>query len=83
MAKHSVAELGALATDALIKAGASQAMAEATSRALLYAESRSLPSHGLSRIPQYATHLRNGRVDGNAIATVVKGKPAEIGRAHV
>ena len=76
MAKHSVAELGALATDALIKAGASQAMAEATSRALLYAESRSLPSHGLSRIPQYATHLRNGRVDGNAIATVVKGKPA-------
>lgn len=76
MAKHPIDELSTLATRALMNAGASRAMAEATSRALLYAESRGLPSHGLSRVSQYASHLRNGRVDGNAIAAVIKGKAA-------
>ena len=41
-------------------------MAESTARALVLAEAQGLGSHGLSRVAQYATHLRNGRVDGAA-----------------
>lgn len=51
-------------------------MADATASALLYAESCGLASHGLSRVSQYATHLKNGRADGAAVATVMKSKAA-------
>ena len=61
MPKHKFEQLATLATRALTQAGASRQMADATVRALLYAEARGLPSHGLSRVSQYATHLRNGR----------------------
>jgi len=67
----TLAELSSLATRALSLAGASSAMAEATAAALVDAESRGLASHGLSRIPQYATHLRNGRADGDATPVAV------------
>ena len=49
-------------------------MAEATARALVYADSQGLSSHGVSRVPQYATHLGNGRADGAAQAVVVAAK---------
>lgn len=51
-------------------------MANATVRALLYAEVRGLASHGLSRVLQYTAHLRNGRANGVAVATVVNAKAA-------
>jgi len=51
-------------------------MAEATARALIYAEAQGLSSHGLSRVAQYAAHLRNGRADGAASARIVRGKAA-------
>ncbi len=76
MPKHDLKALATLATRALTEAGASRAMADATVRALMYAEARGLPSHGLSRVLQYTTHLRNGRANGAAIATVSKGKVA-------
>ena len=57
---------------ALARAGASEAMADATARALVWAEARGLGSHGLSRVPQYAAHLRNGRADGAAVPKVVR-----------
>lgn len=76
MAKHSLEHLATLATRALTQAGASRPMAEATVRALLYADARGLPSHGLSRVLQYTTHLRNGRANGAAVAKVVNGKAA-------
>ena len=76
MPKHSLDELSTLATKALMNAGASAAMAEATVRALRYAEARGLPSHGFSRITQYTTHLRNGRANGNAQPKVINGKAA-------
>ena len=62
----SLEELRALASRALTRAGANAEMAEATARALVYADARGLASHGVSRIGQYAAHLRNGRADGNA-----------------
>jgi (2R)-3-sulfolactate dehydrogenase (NADP+) len=76
MAKKSLDYLNQLATKGLINAGASPAMAEATARALAYAEARGLASHGFSRVTQYAAQLRNGRVDGKAVASVKAGKAA-------
>ena len=76
MAKHNLEQLAALATRALTQAGASRPTADATVRALLYAEARGLPSHGLSRVLQYITHLRNGRANGAAVAKVINSKAA-------
>ena len=76
MPTYSIDALTDLATRALARGGANPAMAAATAAALVDAESQGLSSHGLSRVAQYATHLRNGRADGNAIATVVRSKGA-------
>ena len=65
-----------LASRALGRAGANPAMANATARALIYADARGLASHGVSRVPQYATHLKNGRADGTAQPQVLRGKGA-------
>ena len=65
-----------LATTALLKAGATQAMATSTARALVLADMQGMPSHGLSRVAQYTTHLRNGRANGQAVASVVQHKAA-------
>ncbi len=58
--------------DALQRAGAGVAMARSTARALVLAEAQGLGSHGLSRVAQYTTHLRNGRADGAAQPRVVQ-----------
>ena len=60
----------------LERAGAAAPMAAATARSLVLAEAQALGSHGLSRVAQYATHLRNGRVDGRAVAAVSRSKGA-------
>jgi (2R)-3-sulfolactate dehydrogenase (NADP+) len=59
-------------------AGAAPSAAHATARALLQAEAQGLASHGLSRIGQYTTFLRNGRSNPNAVATVVRSKGATL-----
>jgi (2R)-3-sulfolactate dehydrogenase (NADP+) len=69
--KLPVGEIEALVAGALRHAGAGAEMSEATARALVLAEAQGLGTHGLSRVTQYATHLRNGRVDGAAQAMVV------------
>ncbi|HET7097452.1 MAG TPA: Ldh family oxidoreductase [Casimicrobiaceae bacterium] len=63
-----------VATRALAGAGANATMASTTAAALVYAEARGLASHGLSRVPQYATHLTNGRADGTATPEIVRTK---------
>ena len=65
-----LAELRDLATRALRRAGAADAMARTTADALVDAEARGLASHGLARVAQYVTHLRNGRADGAAVAAI-------------
>lgn len=67
MPRRSLDEIVALACAALVRAGAGSVMADCTARALAAAEAHGLASHGLSRVPQYATHLRNGRADGAAV----------------
>ena len=65
-----------LARRALAAAGAGDAMARSTASALVAAEAQGLGSHGLSRVPQYATFLRNGRADGGAKPAIVAERSA-------
>ena len=76
MAMLTLDEARAKVAEALGRAGAGEAMAQSTAKALVLAEAQGLASHGLSRVAQYATHLRNGRVDGRAVPEVVKSKRA-------
>jgi (2R)-3-sulfolactate dehydrogenase (NADP+) len=78
MPTRSITELTTLATDALVRAGAGRAMAESTARALVAAEAQHLSSHGLSRVPQYCSHLASGRVDGQAVPRVQQTRPAAL-----
>ncbi len=76
--KIALDELQRLVAKELARAGANDAMAQATARALVLAESQGLGSHGLSRVGQYATHLRNGRVNGQAIPAVLRRKGGAV-----
>ena len=72
--KLPIAEVQTLVSAALQRAGANPAMAEATACALVLAEAQGLGSHGLSRVGQYSTHLRNGRANGAAVPQVLRRK---------
>ena len=78
MAHLSIEAATELATRALKRAGAGDTMAASTAKALVHAEAQGLASHGLSRVLQYTTHLRNGRVDGSALAVVTRQKGAAV-----
>jgi (2R)-3-sulfolactate dehydrogenase (NADP+) len=49
-------------------------MSAATARALVHADARGMASHGVARVPQYVTHLANGRADGAAQPGIVRAK---------
>ena len=78
MAHLSLEQAATLARRALHNAGAGEAMAASTALALVRAEAQGLASHGLTRVAQYATHLRNGRADGQAMAMVAREKGAAL-----
>lgn len=78
MSQLSIDEATRLAVRALRNAGAGQAMAASTAAALVRAEAQGLASHGLSRVPQYATHLRNGRANGEALPAIARQKGAAV-----
>ena len=71
-------ELQQLAARALERAGAGPEMAAATARALVDADARGLASHGVARVPQYATHLANGRADGTAVPEIVRARGGAV-----
>ena len=71
-------EAQALASAALQAAGANAAMAAAAAQALVLAEAQGLASHGLSRVPQYAVHLRNGRANGQAEPVLLRRRGAAL-----
>src|SRR6185503_7351392 len=72
--KCSVEEATQFAVRALKRAGASKAAAQAAAEALVAAEIEGLTGHGLSRVPLYAQHLREGRADGRAKPKVIRKK---------
>jgi len=74
----SADELRDLATRALARSGANDDMAGATAAALVYADCRGLASHGVARVPQYATHLVNGRADGTARPAIVDARGGAV-----
>ncbi len=74
----TLSQLTDLSQRALENAGARHEMAVAATKALVAAEAQGLSSHGMSRLPQYALHLRNGRADGNAVPAIVKSKGAAL-----
>ncbi|NDH52987.1 MAG: Ldh family oxidoreductase [Betaproteobacteria bacterium] len=78
MARITLAQATESAARALRQAGASDDMARSTARALVMAEAQGLASHGLGRVPQYATHLRNGRADGQAVAVLERRKASAL-----
>ncbi len=78
MPKHALSDAVALVARALMQAGAAPAMAQATAQALVRAEAQGLSSHGLSRAPQYAAHLRAGRVNGAAQPKITRAKAAAV-----
>lgn len=76
MTMLSLQEARQAVAETLRAAGANEAMATATARALVLAEAQGLGSHGLGRVAQYATHLRNGRANGDAVPTLRREKGA-------
>jgi len=74
MAVCSAPELLALATRALERAGAAPAAARSAALALVAADEQGIPSHGTSRVPLYAAHLRNARVNGDALPRIVNDR---------
>lgn len=76
--KLPLAEVQALVAGHLQRAGALPAMAQSTARALVLAESQGQGGHGLSRVAQYATHLRNGRANGQAVPRILRRKGAAL-----
>jgi (2R)-3-sulfolactate dehydrogenase (NADP+) len=74
MPRLSLGQLHELAERALVRAGANAATATTTADALVYADARGLPSHGVTRLAQYAAHLQNGRADGSAQPRIVASK---------
>ena len=78
MPNFTLPQLIDIAHRSLVRAGAGEAMAATTARALVAAEAQGLSSHGMGRLPQYALHLRNGRADGKAVPHIVKSKRATV-----
>jgi (2R)-3-sulfolactate dehydrogenase (NADP+) len=78
MPRFTPQALETLAAQGLARAGAHDDMARTTARALVYADARGLPSHGVARVLQYAKHLQNGRADGDARPVIAAQKSAAL-----
>lgn len=73
-----MAEVRTLVAAALERAGANPAMAASVARALVLAEAQGQAGHGLSRVAQYSTHLKNGRANGAAQPMVLRKQGAAL-----
>jgi (2R)-3-sulfolactate dehydrogenase (NADP+) len=84
MPRLALSDAEDLVRRALAAAGAAPAMAAATARTLVAAEAAGQAGHGLSRVPQYAAFLKNGRADGAAVPAVAaeRGGAALVDARH-
>ena len=78
MANLSIQQVTDLVAKALAAAGANDAMTRSVARALVLAEAQGQSGHGLGRVAQYSTHLRNGRANGRAVASVARQQGAAL-----
>ena len=65
-----------LVADALARCGTGQAQAASVARALVEAEALGLKGHGLTRVPSYAAQVKAGKVDGHAVPSAERPRPA-------
>ncbi|WP_396432854.1 Ldh family oxidoreductase [Limnohabitans sp.] len=75
---HPFQEVLTLVHTALVHNGASELQAQATALALVTAQASGMPSHGLSRVAMYVSHLRAGRVLGHATPTLLHERAAAV-----
>lgn len=73
-----VDEIEALASRALMRAGASALQAGSLARAVAAAEAEGLASHGLGYLATYCEHLGCGKVIGHAIPKVAQPAPGVV-----
>jgi len=78
MPAFSLAEAEELAGAALQRSRTSAENARIVAHALVRAESEGLKSHGLLRLPIYAAQTKIGKVDGFAVPSVNRPRPALI-----
>src|SRR5690606_6671779 len=74
----SPAEVPALIKDALVRSRTSEPNAASVASALVEAELAGQSGHGLRRVAAYAAQARAGKVDGFAIPSVEKPRPAVL-----
>ncbi|MEZ5739462.1 MAG: Ldh family oxidoreductase [Burkholderiaceae bacterium] len=74
----TLAQATDLVTRALVASGARAEAAAITAAALVDADAQGLASHGLSRVPQYAAFLRNGRADGRAQPRIIAERASAV-----
>lgn len=72
----SLTDAETLASQALEASGVQASAAQTTAKSLVRADADGMASHGLSRVPQYAGHVRVGRVNAKALPCVVASRPA-------
>jgi len=74
----TIAALEQLASEALMRAGASETNANSVARALVAADVVGQRGHGVSRVASYAAQLHAGKVIGNAVPTAELLRPAAL-----
>src|SRR4029077_11602777 len=72
----TLAEAEALCASALVRCRTSPENASLVAHALVRAEAEGVKSHGLLRVPMYAAQAKVGKVDGSALPSVERPRPA-------
>ena len=73
---RTAAELEALATQVLVKAGTAEPAARSVATALVRANKDGLHSHGLARLKAYSAQVTAGKVAGKAVSLLEKLGPS-------
>lgn len=74
----TLAEAEALVIETLLRCRTNRDNAASVARALIACEADGLKGHGLSRLPSYAAQARAGKVDGFAVPTLQRIRPAAL-----
>lgn len=72
----SLAEAENVAYAALRASATSDTNARCMARTIVTAEADAIPSHGFLRLPTYCAHALSGKVDGRAVPSVERPRPA-------
>ncbi|MDR6757661.1 (2R)-3-sulfolactate dehydrogenase (NADP+) [Mycoplana sp. BE70] len=74
----TLAEVSVLASTALLRAGASEALARSLAKATVDAEAAGKPALGLAHLMDYLDALASGRIDGHAEPLITSPIPALV-----